>query len=180
MRVILAGITVLALAGAAAISSAQPAPEHRERRADPQAVQQRLGLSEEQTAQLRKTWTEGRKQAIRRRAEIRIARMELAEALDQRTVDEKAVAAKVKALADLQTVALQARTDERLAVRRILTPEQYEKMKQLRRDRRWARGREGARGWRERRPGPGRGAATQPGASRDPGGAEEDAVAGGL
>ena len=93
-----------------------------------------------------------RKAAIRRHADTAIARMELDEALSAPTVDEKLVAAKVKALADLQAASVQARADRRLAVRKLLTPEQEAKMSQLMRDRR--AGRAAHRG--ARRQGPGR------------------------
>ena len=77
------------------------------------------------------------------------------------SVDEKAVAARVKAVSDLEASSLKARTDQRLAMRRLLTPEQQEKMKQLMRRGRMERS--GARrehrqdrpGWPGQRPGPG-------------------------
>jgi hypothetical protein len=55
----------------------------------------------------------------------------------------------VKAVSDLQASSLKARTDQRLAMRRLLTPEQQEKMKQLMRQGRMERA--GAR--QQRRPG---------------------------
>jgi Spy/CpxP family protein refolding chaperone len=123
-------------------------------------LQQELGLSTEQADQLRKIWTDERKQAIRRRADIAVARIELEEALDARTLDEKAVAAKEKALADLQVSALEARTSHRLALRRLLSPEQQEKMRQLMRRRFVDRGQRGD--WTSRRQRPGRGPAMAP------------------
>jgi hypothetical protein len=91
--------------------------------------------------------------------------MELDELLDAASVDEKAVAAKVKALADLQAAALKARVDHRLAVRKMVTAEQLEKMKMLHRGprphddagREWRRPRHGPQGGQGfgRPPGPG-------------------------
>ena len=94
---------------------------------------------------MRRLWADRRKQAIRQRADLAIARLELEELVDAPVVDRKAIDAKVKAVADLQAAQLEARTEERLALRRILTPEQQQKMKQLARERRAERGR-GRRG----------------------------------
>jgi Spy/CpxP family protein refolding chaperone len=154
MRVtVLAGVGVLVVAGAVAVAAAQERPRGTGVRPDRAALQAELGLSAEQTAQIQKLRVEGRKQAIRLHADLAIARMELAEAMDAPTVDEKVVAAKVKAVSDLQAAALKARTDERLAMRRILTPEQQEKMKQLRQRNRQERGPRAGRAWRQRQPG---------------------------
>jgi Spy/CpxP family protein refolding chaperone len=142
-------VGVLAVAGTVAVATAQERPR-RQGRSDIVALEKELGLSADQAAQLKKLRAEARKQAIRHRADLAIARLELQELMDATTVDEKAVAAKVKAISDLQAVALQARTNERLAMRRILTPEQQEKMKQLA-----ARGRQGRMGWSERAGRPG-------------------------
>lgn len=138
MRVQLLAVTgALVVAGAAAAVAAQePGPARREGRMgrpDSAAIQAELGLSAEQAAQLKKLRDEGRKQAIRQHADLAIARIELEEAMDAPSVDEKLVAARVKAVSDLEASSLQARTSQRLAMRRLLTPEQQEKMKQLRR-----------------------------------------------
>jgi Spy/CpxP family protein refolding chaperone len=154
MRVtVLAGIGILAVAGSVVVAAAQERPRGTGVRPDRAALPAELGLSAEQTAQIQKLRVEGRKQAIRLHADLAIARMELAEAVDGPTVDEKMVAAKVKAVSDLQAAALKARTDERLAMRRILTPEQQEKMKQLTQRNRQERGPRAGGAWRQRQPG---------------------------
>jgi Spy/CpxP family protein refolding chaperone len=122
-------------------------------------IKSELGLNDSQYAQLKKLRMDGRKAAIRRRADLQIARLELGEMLDTAAPDEKAIAAKVKEVSELQTAALKARVDARLAVAKILTPEQREKLKHLRglglRRERGPAGREHGRGARAR---PGRGA----------------------
>ena len=141
---------VLMVAGAVGVVAAQErGPERRQGRPDPAAIQAELGLSPDQAAQLKKLRDDGRKQAIRQRADLAIARIELQEAMDAPSVDDKIVAARVKAVSDLQAASLKARTDQRLAMRRLLTPEQQEKMKQLVRQGRMERA--GAR--HQRRPG---------------------------
>ena len=124
------------LAGSAALAAAQPMARGRGARPDLARFQRELGLNDEQAAQLRKLWSEERKQAIRRRADLAIARMELEEALDASTVDEKLVESRVRAVSDLQAAAVRARADQRLAVRKVLTPEQQQKLRQLRSERR--------------------------------------------
>lgn len=147
-------VGVLVVAGAV-VAAAQgrpgregrPGPEVRPGRADLRAE---LGLSADQTAQIQKIRSEARKQAIRQRADLAVARLELRELMTAPTVDQKAVAAKVKEISDLQAASLKARTDEHLAMRRVLTPEQQEKMRQLVRERWRERGPRRGRGWRQR------------------------------
>jgi Spy/CpxP family protein refolding chaperone len=147
-------VGVLVVAGAV-VAAAQgrpgregrPGPEVRPARTDLRA---QLGLSADQAAQIEKIRSEARKQAIRQRADLAVARLELRELMNAPTVDEKAVSAKVKAISDLQAAGLKAWTDERLAMRRILTPEQQEKMRQLVRERWRERGPRPGRGWRQR------------------------------
>lgn len=132
------------LGGCAAVAGAQPAtpapaaptgPALQRRGPAGPAWQHRLGLSDEQAAQLRKMRLEGREQAIRRRADLAIARMQLREALDAPTVDEKLVASRVQAVNDLQAAAVRARVDRQLALRKLLTPEQRERLMQMRQQR---------------------------------------------
>jgi len=166
----IAAVGALAVAGSALAVGAQEMRERqRAGRVDPAALKAELGLSDEQATQLRKMWVDGRKQAIRQRADLEIARIELRELTEAPVVDQKAVDAKVKAISDLQAARLKARTDQRLAMRRILSPEQQEKMKQLAREGRRHRGSGEAGPWRERRSGrPGRSSPPSgPGASAE-------------
>jgi Spy/CpxP family protein refolding chaperone len=152
MRVqVLTAVGALAVAGTVAAVAAQERPR-RDGGLDRAAIQAELGLSAEQAAQLKTLRIEGRKQSIRQHADLAIARLELKELMDASTVDEKAVAAKVRAISDLQGAALKARTDERLAMRRLLSPEQLEKMKQLMQRNRWERHSSPERAGRHRQP----------------------------
>jgi Spy/CpxP family protein refolding chaperone len=126
-------------------------------------MKQELGLSDQQLGQLQKLRLESRKSGIRRRADTQLARLNLREQLQAQSVDEKAVQARVKELSDLQAANLRARVDARLAMRKILTPEQQAKLRQLRAERPRMRERlDGQQGPPERaprppRPGPRRG-----------------------
>jgi Spy/CpxP family protein refolding chaperone len=130
-------------------------PGHR--RPGGRDIKAELGLSDAQYAQLRKARVEVRKAAIRRRADLQVARLELRELLDAPTPDEKAVAAKVKELNELQAAALKARVDARLTLGKMLSPEQREKLKEMRGPGRRGRGGYGHRGPRPRRERGGRG-----------------------
>lgn len=130
-------------------------------------IRSELGLSDSQHAQLKKLRMDGRKAAIRRRADLQIARLELGEMLDAAAPDERAIAAKVKEVSELQAAALRARVDARLAVAKLLTPEQREQLKHLR-----------GPGWRrEHGPAgmrPGRGTRARPGRGAQGPGPEEE------
>jgi Spy/CpxP family protein refolding chaperone len=147
MKVLVVAGVLVAAGAVAAMSAPERRPARRQGGPAPAVIQAELGLSAEQAAQVAKLRADGRKQAIRQRADLAIARIELQELMDAPSVDEKAVAAQVKAISDLQAASLKARTDQRLAMRRLLSPEQQEKMKQLMRQGR--KERSGAR--RERR-----------------------------
>jgi len=134
---LIATVSLALLAGGVAMAGAQtpqPQPERRQR-AERASFQARLGLSDAQMAELRRQRSVQRKETIRRRADLAIARMDLEEALEAPTVDEKLVSSRVRALTELQAAAVRARVDARLALRKVLTPEQLEKMKQLRHER---------------------------------------------
>jgi Spy/CpxP family protein refolding chaperone len=103
------------------------------RRARLQALQADVGLTDAQVAEIRRIHKEGRKAAIRRNADLRIARLELEELLGAATLDEAKIAARVKAIGELQSAAFKERTEGRLAVRRLVTAEQYQKMQQAKR-----------------------------------------------
>lgn len=148
---LLVGLGMMAIGAAGVVAQEQPAArparpgreardarEAREARlpgrggpGGPERLQRELGLSDEQAAQLRQQWQAERKEAIRRGADAQIARMELEEALDAPTLDEKLVAARTKSVLDLQAAATKARVDRRLALRKLLTPEQQAKMRRM-------------------------------------------------
>jgi Spy/CpxP family protein refolding chaperone len=128
---VLAMVGALGLIGGGAVLAAWPEPEAPGRGPDIARIQKDVGLNDAQADQLKKLWTDQRKQEIRQRADMAIARMDLHQLLDVQTVDEKAVNAKVKELSDLHAASLRAHVDSVLAMRKILTAEQREKMKAL-------------------------------------------------
>lgn len=128
-RHVLMLLGVLAAGGAAATAWSDQVPrEARGFRAGPARLREALGLTDAQVEQIRKARMEQRKATIRRRADLQIARAELHELL-QAPMDERTVAAKVKELSDLQAAALRARVDGAMAFRKLLTPEQQQKLR---------------------------------------------------
>jgi Spy/CpxP family protein refolding chaperone len=129
LAVTFVGSAVLAASVWAARPEGGPGPEGRGRRGfDVGRMQAELGLSDDQVAQLQKMRSDGRSQAIRRRADLRIAQGELHDLLRAPAVDEKAIAVKVKQVTDLQAAATRSRVEQRLALRQVLTPDQLAKM----------------------------------------------------
>jgi len=151
-RQLILAMGVLAAGGAAL--AALPDPDPVAAGPDMARIQQQVGLTDAQVTQLKKLWGDQRKLAIRRRADMAIARLEMEELLDGPSIDEKALNAKVKELSDLQAATLRSRVDAQLALRKVVTPEQHQKLRGRPGDRRW-RGREGPPPRGERRPGPG-------------------------
>jgi Spy/CpxP family protein refolding chaperone len=151
-RQLILAMGVLAAGGAAL--AALPDPDPVAAGPDMARIQQQVGLTDAQVTQLKKLWGDQRKLGIRRRADMSIARLEMEELLDGPSIDEKALNAKVKELSDLQAATLRSRVDAQLALRKVVTPEQHQKLRGLLRERRW-RGREGPPPRGERRPGPG-------------------------
>jgi Spy/CpxP family protein refolding chaperone len=98
--------------------------------------------------QIEKIHLDARKAEIRRRADQEIARIGLREALEAPTVDQKAVDARIKELTDLHAASLRAHVDQMLQMKKILTPEQQAKLKELRRQHPF--GRRGGQGFEGR------------------------------
>jgi Spy/CpxP family protein refolding chaperone len=118
-------------------------------------MKEALGINDAQAAELKKLRSEQQKKHVRHAADMRVAQMELRELLLAQTVDEKAVRAKAKQIADLHVAAANERVEAQLALRKVLNAEQAEKvMKAMGR----RHGREGMRdGKRERGQGKGHG-----------------------
>ncbi len=103
-----------------------------------------LGLDEKQQEAIKEIRSRVMKDAVRKRAEIQVARIELRDILGKDPVDMNAAEAKLKQLSamvtDLRLSGIKAREE----VKTQLTPEQREKFKRsLERPGRWAHGRTG-------------------------------------
>jgi Spy/CpxP family protein refolding chaperone len=129
-------------------------------------LKEQLGLSEQQEARLTEIREARQRDAIKHRADMQLARLDLRRLLESPTLDRKAVDAKVKEISDLHAVGFRARVDAMLAMREVLTPEQMKKWQQICRE--WGVEGRGPRGPRGRGMGMGSGPA-DPGSSSAPG-----------
>ena len=137
--------TCLAVACAAAwamsqgTSLAQPPPPRGEEGPDQlmaEGQQSRLGselgLNTNQTSAIRKIMYETRKKMIQLRADQEAAREDIEFQMDSDTPDEKAVMDACEKLGQVNAEIARNRVRNQLEMSKILTPEQREKMKQLR------------------------------------------------
>ena len=128
----------------------------------------RLGLTNEQMKKLRDLRLSSAKTAIPPRATLQIKRLELQQLMLSDKPDRVAIDRKVKEISDARAALMMIHIDRQLAVREILTPEQREKLAEMRADlraRRFERQLEPPRGWR---PGPGRPPGPLPPGERPP------------
>ncbi len=103
------------------------------------ALAERLGLSSEQEAQWREQREARREAARAHRDESHALREQMRALLEAPTLDENAVRALARKQGELAAARSRARGEERLALRRLLTPEQLEKLRELRREHAGAR-----------------------------------------
>jgi Spy/CpxP family protein refolding chaperone len=94
----------------------------------PERLEEALGLSEQQSKDADAIRIKARREAIQRRADVELAQLDLRELMRAATLDEKAIAAKVKVLQDLQAAALKGRIDQQVAFLKLLSPEQRTKL----------------------------------------------------
>ncbi len=95
-------------------------------------ARRQLGLSEEQSSRLRQLGLEARKSAIRRRADMETKQLELEELLGAAEPDRAAIDRTVQEIGALHAARMKVGIDQRLNFQDVLTPEQREKMRELR------------------------------------------------
>jgi Spy/CpxP family protein refolding chaperone len=121
---------------------------------------ERLALTSEQKGELQRLRVEMRKEQIKRGAAAQVARIELAQLLAARELDDKAIAVKTRELVEAETALTRARLEHRAAVAHVLSPEQREQARDLHQMRgharggpglagRWGRRGHEGRGWRD-------------------------------
>ncbi len=103
-----------------------------------------LGLDEKQKEAIKEIRSRAMKDAVRKRADLQVARIELKDILGKDPVDMNAAEAKLKQMSSMLADFRLSRIKAREEVKAQLTPEQREKFKaNLERQRRWVRGRTG-------------------------------------
>jgi Spy/CpxP family protein refolding chaperone len=125
-----------------------------------------LDLTQEQKDQLKSLRTETQKKMIQLKADMQIAHVELKELLIQKNPNQDTVDKVVSRLSSAQAKMTESRVRQKLAVNKILTEEQFQKLEEMpkgRRDRgRHFRGRRGPGEMRHRGMGLGSGSAPTP------------------
>jgi len=91
-----------------------------------------LGLTEAQVKQMRELQYNFSKTGIGLRADLKEARLELQHQLAQPNIDQKEINKLVDQVAQAQKMLLKHRIDRKLAMKEVLTPEQYEKSLRMR------------------------------------------------
>lgn len=93
---------------------------------------QELGLTDEQTNKLKDTDFATREKHQALRAEMNSLHLKMEQAFSQEKVDEDAVRKLTKKIAELKGKMIEQRTETRLLVQNLLTPEQLDKAMNLR------------------------------------------------
>jgi Spy/CpxP family protein refolding chaperone len=91
---------------------------------------ERLNLSKEQKSQIEKLRADFQKQQIAQRAKIQTAAVELRQLLRAENPDKAAIEKKINELAQLRAQLSTARVNQMLNVRKILTPEQQQMIRE--------------------------------------------------
>ncbi|MFQ5791140.1 MAG: Spy/CpxP family protein refolding chaperone [Acidobacteriota bacterium] len=95
-------------------------------------VKEQLQLTETQIDELRNRAYESARSRIASRSQIQLLELELRRLMDSEAPDEEGVRAKAREIGELRAQAYLDRAMERLALKRILTPEQQEQLRELR------------------------------------------------
>lgn len=97
---------------------------------NPQVVK-KLGLTEDQQQKLESLQVEHRKFEVKNRAEVDMLEIDLRQLWKADALDESKILAKVKAISDLRQKRAVEDASHRIAVHRILTPEQRKQVKEF-------------------------------------------------
>lgn len=87
-----------------------------------------LGLTSQQTAEIKKKALEYKKESIRSHAELKIAHLEMSDLLHSETIDDAKVREKGKLMSDLIAKRINSSVEARLDLMKMLTPEQRTKL----------------------------------------------------
>lgn len=96
----------------------------------PQLIK-KLGLTEEQQEKVQSIRRNAEKEKIKAEAELHIKQIEMEEEIEKKSVNEKEVFKLIEAISALQKKLLESRIKTMLALKKVLTPEQQEKMKKF-------------------------------------------------
>ena len=95
-----------------------------------------IGLTEDQIGSMKNSMYDLKKQEIKLNADLRLASLEQARLITESTLDEKAVMAAVERTGEIRTDIAKLKISRVLLLKKTLTPEQIEKVRDLMRERR--------------------------------------------
>jgi len=107
-------------------------PPERPLRTRIRGMFEEINLTEQQREELTKLRLENQKEMIKLRADLKVLQLDLKTLLDAKEPDKAKVYAQVDKINNLRNEMTKKRIDFSLKTRTILTPEQWEKMKHLR------------------------------------------------
>ncbi|MEW6685509.1 MAG: Spy/CpxP family protein refolding chaperone [Candidatus Edwardsbacteria bacterium] len=96
------------------------------------AAAKEIGLSEEQVTKIKNMHLEQKKKMIGLRSELKVKEIELRKLFDEAKPNEAAIKAKAKEISDLREKMFLSDIELRLVMKKMLTPEQEEKIKAMR------------------------------------------------
>lgn len=100
-------------------------------------LSEKLNLAPEQEKEIRDLQLNFEKEKIRLKADLKIVRLELKDLLIEDRPVKREVYRKIEQMGDLRVKLQKNRVDKRLAIKEILTPEQFEKLQTLKHKRLW-------------------------------------------
>ena len=118
---------LLALTAVAAVAHSPDRPLRAFRGHGMFAMDEELGLTDEQIGKIKVLRQATQEKLITLRAEMKIAQLKLRDLLDKPTIDRKAVYEKIEAIGNLRTKIKKLQVDQRIDVWSTLTPEQQKK-----------------------------------------------------
>jgi Spy/CpxP family protein refolding chaperone len=129
-----------------------------------QTLREQVGLGDEQIAEIEQLRYEADRARLDLRHAIEKVRLDLEQAMQADRPDEKAVFALIDRLGELETRLKKNRIGLMLDIRKLLTPEQWQKMEALHARHKMRRRSRRMRRWRQDRPDPGAERPGRPGA----------------
>ncbi|KPL02839.1 MAG: hypothetical protein AMJ90_04630 [candidate division Zixibacteria bacterium SM23_73_2] len=103
----------------------------------------KLELTYQQKEKMRDLRTDSQKERIKLKADLKIARLELKDLMREEKPVRREIYRKIEEMGDLKVKLQKSRVDQRLAMKEILTPEQLDKLQDLKRKRFFHKGMEG-------------------------------------
>ncbi|HEX8116691.1 MAG TPA: periplasmic heavy metal sensor [Pyrinomonadaceae bacterium] len=128
------GLALLSVSAGAQEPDAPQAPPQPQQPARAQNLMQRLNLSREQRQQLREIRTQSEPDVRAQTRRVRLARRALDEAIYADAVDENLVEQRARELSAAQSALIRLRAATELKIRRVLTAEQLQLFRALRRE----------------------------------------------